>query len=81
MNLSNDVRLLPDAQQKIAAELLRLFAPAHALLHRLGDMWAARRQRERELGELYRFTDRDLADLGLSKSDLPAIEKGTYRRG
>jgi uncharacterized protein YjiS (DUF1127 family) len=80
MNLFGDARFLPDAQQKIASDMRWSLAQAHALLRRVADAWHARRQHARELDELYRFTDRDLADLGLSKSDLPAIEKGTYRR-
>ncbi len=40
----------------------------------------ARRQRARELHDLAMFSDRDLWDVGLSRSDLMAIEKGVYRR-
>lgn len=40
----------------------------------------AKRRRARELHDLALFTDRDLWDVGLSRSDLMAIEKGTYRR-
>jgi uncharacterized protein YjiS (DUF1127 family) len=80
MNLFGDARFLPDAQQKIAADARWGLAQANAVLRRLADAFTAWRQHARELNELYRFTDRDLADLGLSKSDLPAIEKGTFRR-
>jgi uncharacterized protein YjiS (DUF1127 family) len=41
---------------------------------------AQRRARAEELRELYRCTDRELRDIGLSRSDFMAIEKGTYRR-
>ena len=51
-----------------------------ARLDRLGSAWAARRKRARELRDLYRFSDRELWDVGLSRSDLPAIADGTYRR-
>lgn len=30
--------------------------------------------------ELVGYTDRQLADLGLSRSDIPAVAQGTYRR-
>ena len=80
MNLSNEARFLPDTQPKIVSDLRWFLARGQALLRRLVDSWHARRQHARELDELYRFTCRDLADLGLSKSDLPAIEKGVYRR-
>lgn len=80
MNLSNEARLLPDSQQKVVSDLVRWTARSWTLLRRLADSLNARWRRARELDELYRFTDRELADLGLSKSDLPAIEKGVYRR-
>jgi uncharacterized protein YjiS (DUF1127 family) len=37
-------------------------------------------KQSRQLGELYRLPDRDLHDMGLSRSDFPAIAKGTFRR-
>jgi uncharacterized protein YjiS (DUF1127 family) len=80
MNLSEHARVLPDTHPKIPSELLRWLSQGLALLHRVADYWTARRQRARELDELYRFTDREFSDVGLSKSDLPAIEKGVYRR-
>jgi uncharacterized protein YjiS (DUF1127 family) len=80
MNLSDEAHFIPDAQPQIVSDLRWWLAQGHALLERMADSWNARRQHARELDELYRFTDRDLADLGLSKSDLPAIEKGVYRR-
>jgi uncharacterized protein YjiS (DUF1127 family) len=42
--------------------------------------FADRRRRAREMHDLAMFTDRDLWDVGLSRSDLMAIEKGIYRR-
>jgi uncharacterized protein YjiS (DUF1127 family) len=49
-------------------------------LDHLGAAWAGRRKRSREVRDLYVFTDRELWDVGLSRSDLPAIANGTYRR-
>ena len=43
----------------------------------------ARAQREQEfriMRELDDCTDRQLADLGLSRSDIPAVARGTYGR-
>lgn len=55
-----------------------------ALLRLLADLavarWHARRRRARELHELFSFDERELRDLGLSRSDFMAIEHGTYRR-
>jgi uncharacterized protein YjiS (DUF1127 family) len=42
--------------------------------------WQARRRRARELRELFAFDERELRDLGLSRSDFLSIENGTYRR-
>jgi uncharacterized protein YjiS (DUF1127 family) len=80
VNLSDEVRCLPDTHQTVPLDLRLWLARAHALLRYVGGLWTARIQRAREMEELYQFTDRELSDLGLSKSDLPAIEKGVYRR-
>ncbi len=42
--------------------------------------WQARRRRARELNELFAFDERELRDLGLSRSDFMSIENGTYHR-
>ena len=80
MNLSNDARFVAESHPKIASDLHRWLTQGHGIVRHLAEMWVARRQRAQELDELYAFTDRDLRDLGLSKSDLPAIERGLYRR-
>ncbi len=51
-----------------------------AQLHNVGTRWAARRQRAQEMDEISRFSDRDLWDLGLSRSDLHAIARSSYSR-
>jgi uncharacterized protein YjiS (DUF1127 family) len=40
----------------------------------------ARRRRAQELRELFAFDERDLRDLGLSRSDFVSIQNGTYHR-
>jgi uncharacterized protein YjiS (DUF1127 family) len=42
--------------------------------------WQARRRRAQELSELFSFNERELRDLGLSRSDFMSIENGTYHR-
>jgi len=42
--------------------------------------WQASHRRAREIRDLALFTDRDLWDVGLSRSDLMSLEKGTYSR-
>jgi uncharacterized protein YjiS (DUF1127 family) len=39
-----------------------------------------RRQRARMARELMSYTDRELLDLGITRSDIPAIINGTFRR-
>ena len=59
------------------------FQPTQGFTHwfsRRTALWTANRRRTREIQELARFTDRDLWDVGLSRSDLMALEKGSYRR-
>ncbi len=51
-----------------------------ARLHHLREVWAQRRARAREMRELNLCSDRELWDMGLSRSDLLSIEAGVYRR-
>lgn len=48
--------------------------------HRIAARWQAHRRQARELRELFALDEHDLRDLGLSRSDFPAIRDGTYRR-
>ena len=50
-------------------------APGGAVAH-----FQARRRRAQELRELFAFDERDLRDLGLSRSDFVSIQNGTYHR-
>lgn len=59
------------------------FQTTHGFAHwffRRTALWTAHRRHAREIQELARLTDRDLWDVGLSRSDLMALEKGSYRR-
>ena len=72
--------LLSGDRQKITPDIGTFLSAASARLHRLAAVWVKRRTRARELRELARFTDRDLWDVGLSRSDVWSIERGTYSR-
>jgi uncharacterized protein YjiS (DUF1127 family) len=52
----------------------------HALFSRIVTRLQAHYRRARELRELRGFDDRELRDLGLSRSDFMAIEKGSFHR-
>jgi uncharacterized protein YjiS (DUF1127 family) len=80
MNLSDDTFLISGDRQKIAPDIGTFLSAMRAGVHRLGASWIKRRTRAREMRELYRFTDRDLWDVGLSRSDVWSIEKGTFSR-
>jgi len=77
MNISKDFYLTGgDRRSNAGTWLAAVLAP----FQRLGAYMAQRRTRARQLSELYRFTDRELWDVGLSRSDIPAIQHGVYRR-
>jgi uncharacterized protein YjiS (DUF1127 family) len=75
MNLSDDTYLISGDQH------VGVFLPSMLTrLHRIAAFWHQRRTRAREMADLYRFNDRELWDIGLNRSDLRAIERGTFRR-
>jgi uncharacterized protein YjiS (DUF1127 family) len=76
MNLSNDTYLIADSRQPSRP----IGTWLSVQYQRLRASWAQRRALERQMQELYRSSDRELWDMGLSRSDLPEIAKGTYRR-
>jgi uncharacterized protein YjiS (DUF1127 family) len=80
MSASNQARLLPTAEPKFLTGLGQGLNQGHGLLQRFFRTVAARLQHAREMDELYSFSDRELGDLALSRSDLPAIQKGMFRR-
>ncbi|HQT75853.1 MAG: hypothetical protein B7Z80_03540 [Rhodospirillales bacterium 20-64-7] len=53
---------------------------AMILFRRRLEAWATRRRSYRDAQQLDRFSDRELWDLGLSRSDVPAIARGIYKR-
>jgi len=48
--------------------------------HHVVTRWQERRRRARELNELFSFNERELRDLGLSRSDFMSIQDGTFHR-
>ena len=57
--------------------------PTHGLrawLSRRFSLYLEKRRTARDMQDLAAFSDRDLWDLGLSRSDLMAVERGTYTR-
>ena len=80
MNLSNQAHSFADLHHKPVAELLRWLLLGRRMVRRLTAAWVARREHARTMAELYRFTDRELRDLALSRADVVAIEERRFRR-
>ncbi|MFC3133517.1 DUF1127 domain-containing protein [Microbaculum marinum] len=58
----------------------RAVSPATRVVRRVSDALARRRETDRIYSELARMSDRDLADIGVSRSDIYAVAAGTYSR-
>jgi uncharacterized protein YjiS (DUF1127 family) len=80
MSLSEQSQALSEGRQQVAREALLWLAWLRRRLDHFAAAWAVRRKRAREMRDLYRFSDRELWDVGLSRADLPAIARGRYRR-
>lgn len=50
------------------------------LLKGFADVYAEAQQRQRAFEELTAMSDRELADMGITRADIPAIVAGTYQR-
>lgn len=67
------------------------FAPVRSLagpgtaLHQFRLRWQRERAQRQEIGritrELQGYTDRQLADLGMSRADIPDVARGLFRAG
>ena len=60
----------------VSLPVLRIYAS----LARVGQALKQHRQRSQQLHDLAAFTDRELWDVGLSRSDFLAIRQGSFRR-
>ncbi|HEV2954589.1 MAG TPA: DUF1127 domain-containing protein [Xanthobacteraceae bacterium] len=50
------------------------------MLAKLIRLYRARRNYERSMSELSRLDDRELADIGISRAEIPAVAWGAKRR-
>jgi uncharacterized protein YjiS (DUF1127 family) len=80
MSPYDGLRIVSEGQHYIARDVSAWLAFMRTQATRFGTFWSAWRQRTRGLEDLYRMSDRELWDLGLSRSDFPAIRDGIYRR-
>ena len=79
MNLSNNIYAL-SSSQKMAGDVGHWYSSILHGLHGFISSLASRYNKHREMMELNRFSDRELWDVGLSRSDVLSIEKGVYTR-
>jgi len=80
MSSSNETYHISGRQPELARDSGAWLSQMQARLHQLTVAWAGSRERRREMRELFRFNDRELRDVGLSRADVMAIHKGTYRK-
>jgi uncharacterized protein YjiS (DUF1127 family) len=80
VNLSENAWLMSATQKQAIHPASNVLSRIQASLYRISVLWAKRRQRTREAEVLFTFSDRELWDVGLSRSDIPGIIQGTYRR-
>ena len=72
--------LLPHADGA-PAQVGGLAAGRRRIMRRWHRLVAQRRRVARYTRELEAYSNRELAELGLDRSDIPAVARGTYRRG
>ena len=68
-----------------ASAQVRSHAASGTVLQRLGMRWQRARAQQRDVDritlELQGYSDRQLADLGMSRADIPDVARGTFRVG
>jgi len=80
MNLSRDAWLGSPSHQQAAGFAGARLSRLQTGLHRAAALWAAYRRRGQDRAVLNSLSDRELWDLGLSRSDIPSVIDGSYRR-
>jgi uncharacterized protein YjiS (DUF1127 family) len=80
MRLYNGLHIVSEGHPAIPRDKIAWRPFARTQINRFIAFVIARRQRARQLHELYSMSDRELWDVGLSRSDRLAIDEGTYRR-
>lgn len=76
MNLAQTMRFRSGEPQPIPHPISHI----GSYFRRLYAAWTTRRRRARDVAVLAGFSDRELWDIGLGRSDLMAIRTGHYRR-
>jgi uncharacterized protein YjiS (DUF1127 family) len=80
MNIYPDSGLIFTGRPQTLDQIFVWLSWLQAAFARLGASWIARWKRAQEMEELQAFSDRELWDLGLCRSDVRAIAEDAYRR-
>jgi uncharacterized protein YjiS (DUF1127 family) len=80
MNLYHDAQPIARSRQSILSGAIIFLTRVEKQFGRIGASWTAYRRRQREAQQLSAFSDRELWDLGLGRSDLRRIADGSFRR-
>jgi uncharacterized protein YjiS (DUF1127 family) len=78
MNLTHSARLHGPDQQQIGDDAW--WTHLRAGFTRFAATWAERRKLARDRQVLADFSDRELWDIGISRSDVPSVLAGTFNR-
>jgi uncharacterized protein YjiS (DUF1127 family) len=77
---NNDALHLSQSRQRIPSAPGMWLAQLQTAFQRVRTAWLIRRRRQRDAQMLHAFSDREFWDVGLSRSDISSIVRGTYRR-
>ena len=80
MNLSDNTWPSASGQGRTIDPSHGLTARFQAWIGHAAASWKARRQRAHEAAALYASSDRELWDMGFSRSDIPSVLDGTFRQ-
>ena len=80
MRYAEQLNLIPAGHHQIAQAAGIWIVKMNAWLGGVGSRLAGWRKRGDEMAELRGLNDRDLADIGLSRADMYAIQRGIWNR-
>ncbi len=70
-NMASPAAVVPAGSRQLGARIVSAVGMLFA-------RWRAARRQQRELDQLAAMSDRELADIGIARSDLPRIHTGQY---
>ncbi len=80
MNLTESARLNSRTRAETSRNTNVWWTQVRAGLNRFAAYRAARRKHARDRQALFDFSDRELRDIGITRTDVPAVMNGTFSR-